>query len=423
MIASIRKFLFNEYLLMAGAKFGFKGFLLIFTFLLATHLSQGDFGDFQFISSIVNLIAQPSIAFTLMATRISFKTPADDRIPTIRWLLDKTLLIGAVFGICIIAIFGFMDPVLRTYASVSMNNSLTLASAIVVPAMILNLVIGYAQALGSFAWVAATFYLMGIITAVLGIAIVVFDLGVLSAYGAQAVANVLALIFLIVVLVVKLPDTRRKLDRFILEDVKFCMKAMLSMLVFFAFLNFDIFMAKGIFNRIDAGFYLRTEFIAKFFFVLASGVGMVLFTFSVSDRETGAAAIAKLKRGFLYFFVLSTIGLVILYFMSPIIFRLLYGPEFSPGGSLVGGILFARFAQAVIFVILGLLGNAINRWCIITLLAAMMCEFLILRASPMQLDDLALAAAISSVAAAAVLLVIAMKTRLRTYQSELGYGE
>ena len=201
------------------------------------------------------------------------------------------------------------------------------------------------------------------------------------------------------------------------------MKSMLSMLVFFAFLNFDIFMAKGMFDRIDAGFYIRTELIAKFFFVFASGVGMVLFTFSVSDRGAAEAAIAKLKRGLLYFLILSTAGLVFLYLLSPFVFNLLYGETFAPGEPLVGGILLARFAQAVIFVILSLLGNAINRWSIVTLLAAMVAEYWILQAIDLTIENIAFAAAVSSFIAAGVLLCIAMMTRLKAFKPELDYGE
>lgn len=363
----IQRIVRSDSLFLIGSKLGFKAFLLAFTLMLARYLSQEDFGDFQFVSSIVNFLTQPTIVFSMIVTHIGFSFPPETRNENLRWLFRIGHVASIAVLLVIVTLFWSLDSWLIEKADVVRQGSFIVASFIIVANIALNVYLGFLQVFYKFKTIGVSFLIMGVLTVFFGAALYIWKLDVIYAYAIQAAASVLAAIFVIVMLNALLPSRVVPRRGFSFQTIKFSIKMGASLVIFFAMLNMDIIAVKFLFDRVDAGFYLRMEFVGKVFFVAASSLGSILFTKASKETAAGRDPHGILVKGNLLYGVMSAVIVVVVFVYPEGIVHAIFGAEAQVDTRLLLIILSARLLQSYVFILLNFSGAFVNRWMMVIL--------------------------------------------------------
>ena len=188
------KFVLRESVILLFLKTLFKICQFGFIFLMARYLSQEDFGDFQFVAGTINLITQPAVVLTLVVARIGCSFPLEFQLENIRWFFQQWKALIIALSCAIVLLFVVGDGVLIEFSKIEAHGSFAVAGITIVASLVFYYYMGFLQALESFKAIGLLFFLTGSVTFILGIAVVLGDLGILTVYGTEATARMIALV-------------------------------------------------------------------------------------------------------------------------------------------------------------------------------------------------------------------------------------
>ena len=339
-----------------------KLFLLGFVLIAGGYLSQEEFGDFQFIMSVINLSIQPTIVVTLIITRISCSFPPETLKKNLRWIYQRSRLYLIVTFIFVIALFSLTDSWLSEVANIQTAGLITIAGLIIIAHLIYNYNLGFLLSIESFRAIGLLTFSIGFITLSIVLVVICQGLGILYVLGTYATAIILTLLAMFMVIARKLPKESMSATKNSFPVMKYGILIFLSMAAFFIIFNMDILVIKVLFSRTEVGYYASLELVGKISFLFSSSLAMVIFPKVSKIYERGENPTPYLIKGSLSFFVLSILGMIVILFFSEEFFQIIFGNDFVGDLSILTLILFAKIFQSYIFLLINYEGAVIDRW-------------------------------------------------------------
>ncbi len=337
-----------------------KVLLIGFIIIIARRLTQEEFGDFQFVMGIANLIVQPTIIITLIIARVGCSFSFETQRENLQWLYQRFRPYTIIVSFVIVVFFALLDPWLRELGNVEEAGSFIIAGLFIAIHIPYSFNTGVLQALEAFRAIGLLFFIIGCITLTLGLGMIWLNTGVLYAYTVQAFAILLSLFIMIKVVKRLLPKNSKPVKGYSFSLHKFSLYIFIATIAFFILFNMDIILTKILFNRVEAGYYSRLELIGKMSFLLSSSIAMVIFARASKDYGQGKDPITFLVKGSaLYMGISFSAGILILLF-SKYFFYILCGSSFVVNKYILSLLITAKIFQSYIFLLINYQGAVIK---------------------------------------------------------------
>ncbi len=329
---------------------------------MAKHVTQEEFGDFQFIVSVTNIFVQPLIISSLIVTKVGCNFSPETRINNLRWFFQQKRVPLAV-TIVLLLIFSYLiDPWLTKLGGIDAAGSFTIVGFFIASNVLYFYYIGFLQVLESFRSIGLLLSLEGIIRLALGLATAWMGLGILYFYATQATSFTIFVIVMIAVINHQLPKEAIPPSTDNSIDSNFSILIFLSIVSFFILYNMDIVVTKLLFDRVQAGYYARIELIGKISFILSSSIAMIIFPRASKIYGQGKDPISYLIRGTGLYFSLSLLMIVSIFMFSGEIFQYIFSEGLSGSPFIILLIVTAKIFQSYIFILINYEGAVIDRW-------------------------------------------------------------
>lgn len=351
----------------------FKLFQFVFLFLVAHYLSQEEFGDFTFVAGVVNLIVQPTLILSLVVARLSCSYPLENRLANMRWLLVHGKKRICIAFILIATAFYLLDPALSIIGNLGTRGAFAVAGVTIAGTILFNYYLGFVQALEAFKAIGILFASLGLSMLLLGGAAVGLDMGMLGVLSGEALSRIALLIAAVWIILRLLPVQSVRPPKRSFHVYRYGAILFITMLAFFVSFSMDTIVVKTLFNRTEAGYYLRLDFIGKMIFLLGSTFAVIIFPRVCKACEVNADPKPLLYRYGLLFAVGLAASFLFLALFSDNIFRILYEPDFDTDTMLLWTIAFARAIQSFFFILINYLSAMMPRyalWGTVTLAVA-----------------------------------------------------
>jgi O-antigen/teichoic acid export membrane protein len=273
-----------------------------------------------------------------------------------------------------------MDPLLTKIAKIRASGSFAIAGIIMSATLIFNYLIGILQSLERFYAIGLLFFSAGLLNIILGFALVSLDLGVVFAYGAQALAIILVLAVAVFMINRILPreGVASEIGRFSVSH--FSLLAVTSIGIFFILYNMDVIASKVLFDRRTAGYYARMALIGKVSFLLASSLALIIFPKVSKAYDSNENPAPYLFKGTVSFLGMSLVGLVCIIAFAKIGSPIIFGEGFVLDIKILFLIVFAGIFQSYIFILLNYGTAIIDKgivYCMLGLLALQSSMFIL----------------------------------------------
>ena len=338
--------------------------VLFFAFVLvvAKYLGQEDFGDFVFIVGVINLVSSPIVTIvSLIVARIGCSFPSETYMNNLRWFYQKYRLYTFSSSLFIIILFFMAEPWLIEHTKIRAHGSFSVAGVIMAGHIIFSYNLGILQAIESFRAIGILFFLIGCLTLAFGIGMVWWNLGIIYAYSAQALAFMISMAAMVWVVNTVLPKRPISPENYSFSISKFSILIFISIIAFFILNSMDVIMVKLLFNRMEAGYYTRLEVFGKIFFVLSTSLATVLFPRVSKIYERDGNPTLYLIKGTASFFILSIPIMLVFLLFSENFFSAIYEDSFAVNTNILLLILIANVFQSYIFLLINYEGAVIDR--------------------------------------------------------------
>lgn len=403
-------------------KLVFKVFLLAFILIVARCLDQGDFGDFQFVSAIVNLCSQPTLLFTIIVARVGCSFPTETQGGNLRWYFQRRRRVLWGGAVAVWFLFFVLGVWLAPLAKIEAQSVFFLAGSMVVAAALFNYYLGFLQSLERFVAIGLLFVLLGVANLLLGLGIPLLGLGLQGALGVQALATVvgLAACWRVVDRILPRQPISPRTRQHALSRSHLWILAVV--LLFYLTASLDVLVVKVLYSRVQAGHYLRLELLGKILFLLASSLGMVIFPLVMRAAQEGRDTRNYLVQGSLYFCLVS-----LLLWSSGLFFRdqwleLVFGTKIGADWKVVGLLIGSRVFQAYILMLIYYGAVFLERLALAAMLGMLVGEALLLWQFHDSLLAVAFSSAAASLAGAVFLLWLSLQVRSKVPTDDMAGG-
>lgn len=367
----LNRFFLREAVFLFAGKTVFKILVFLFTILVAKHFSEEEFGDFQFVCSIINVLSQPTVIISLIIARIGCSFQDGSRPNNLRFFLNKNRKWLLFLIIVVPIIFWLFDSSLANIAKVGARGSFVFAGILISCTFVLNFLIGILQSLEKFYAIGFLFLLLGVLNIILGFFMVNFGLGIVYAYVVQAFAVITALLSAYLIIHRMLPGAGLEIGVNTFSVPHFSYLAMISVGIFFFLYNMDIIASKMFFDRADAGYYARLALIGKISFLLASSLALVIFPKVSKAYEAGSNPTPYLVKGTISFIILSIICFVAIISTAKGGAGYIFGNDFEINMTILILIVISGICQSYIYILINY-GTAIINYGILGIMGCVM---------------------------------------------------
>ncbi len=346
--------------------------------LMARYLGQEEYGDFQFVAGVINLLAQPTMVMTLIVTRINCNFTGAAFKNNVKWFFKRYNWAALSIFLTSALLFTLLDRHFVTVGNVGTRGTFMVAGVTVSLSMVINYYLGFLQALEDFRGIGIIFLVIGIFTLLTGVVVVVTDAGILWAYASESVSRIIALAVLLWLIWNRLPANSQPASVKQFSISRYTFYLFFSMMAFFCAFNMDIFAVKGLFNRMLAGYYLRLDFVGKLMFLLGSTFAIIIFPRSSKEFENGGNPIGILMKGSVIYWGFSALVAICIVSFSDTMFSLIFGKSFDVDKTLLIMLISARICQSYIYILINYLAAIISRLMVYGMLAFVSCQFFLL---------------------------------------------
>lgn len=364
----------NPAITLSLAKLFFKFSIFTFILILARNFSASQFGDFQFISSVANILAQPAYSLAMIVVYFGIQIKAYDNPKQMAWMIKISAFFCCLLTVTIVLTFFRVEESLSSIANISVRYGVTLGGVIVAGSVVFNIAIGLLLTQQKFLNIAVAYFAIGLFTVFGGLGIIMFGGGHAVAFGIQASALFSTTLFIFIFLRRKFLNSEAPVATAISwRSIKYSINAIIVMLAFFTLLNADVLAIKILLPPNTANSYLQIELLSKLFFVFASSVGPILFAL-VMRKDSVAIDNYHLNPSFLLnssFLVLSVCLILVVTLIADPLLDFIFGRSIQTDSTLIILLLTGRLAQSLIFILISARGESLNReWALLMLFLA-----------------------------------------------------
>ena len=399
-------YILKESVLLIFFRMMFKVSQLGFLLLVARYLSQENYGDFQFIAGIINLISQPAIVLTLIIARIGCCFSESTQLGNMKFFFNQWKNRIIILFVITIAIFGAIDKPLGRIGRIETEGAIFFAGITIAATFVFNFIIGFFQAKESFLKIGILYFITGLAILLLCAVAVVTDLGTLSIYGTEAFGRVIALLIALFLIISLMPKEETPIGAKRIPSNEYNIWLFFTMIAFFIAYNMDILLVKAIFDRTTAGGYLRMDLAGKLMFMLGSTIAIIIFPKTSKAFNAKKNTTLVLFKGTIIFLFITCIAATVLIIFQTEIFSLIYGSSFDTHSKVLIFIILNRISEAYIFILINYLAAIMSSFILYCLSGLVLIQGIMLFANHDNLLQVAMNMAGASIACTIAMLII-----------------
>ncbi len=306
-------------------------FSYLLQFVLGRLLTVSDYGTFNALLAIANIVGVPGIVFTTSIIKISAELKAKEQYNKLTHIYWKLSWLTLLFGLSLFLIFSIFNRQLSENLNFSDTFIMIPFGVYIGLSFLMTVPFAYLQGLLKFKAYAFSNILGGIIRFGAPVILVILGFGVRGVFYGLAISFLL--IYLFSTLILKkdfINYEKEKVNHIFKRILLFSLPVLLINLGMMLLNNIDIILVKRFFSESIAGYYAGTVTIGKILLFGAGTVAVVMFPQISSDCSKGVDYSKKFKNFLLLQLLLVAGGTAIFALFPRLITLVLFGSKFLP---------------------------------------------------------------------------------------------
>ena len=285
----------------------FNLFGLLYHFSMLRLLSPVDYGHLNTLITLFMIISVPAGTVQTTVTKFVSSFHAMNQLEEVRSLLRHVFRLMLVIGLSLFLLISLGSPFISSFLQISSYGMILLLGASLFLAIVIQVSWGGLQGLQQFGSLAFNLVINGGSKCVLGIASVLFGLGVSGALSAVVISYFITTILSFLILKMSLDQGKDKAnpglgsgDSNQIDFSKVYLYSLpfgLTLFCFMVLTNIDLIWVKHFFLPLEAGHYSIAQMVGKIIFVFPFPVVMVMFpklaSLRMEKQETKAFSILR----------------------------------------------------------------------------------------------------------------------------------
>jgi O-antigen/teichoic acid export membrane protein len=257
----------------------------LFQLIAARALGPGSYGDLAALIAVAALITLPLGGLQAAVARevATLEAEAHDTLAAVR--IKRALGLALAAGGLAVAILTVASPLIQQLLDIASLSAVLMTVALVVPAFLMPLLLGWLQGIQRFGLLAATLTVGPLVRITLLAVILAVGMGVGGAVGATLVANIAALLIPAVVLRATIGRAAPGADGHFawMTGVRRSFPVVVGLLAVTSLSTIDVVVANIMLDGDQAGIYSSASLIARVILYLSAAIVTVLLP-KVSER-------------------------------------------------------------------------------------------------------------------------------------------